>query len=208
MSPPSARSGSGSPVAADSRVRLPAATRDPGQARGRVRGRCPGGRRAHRGRSRAVVLENARRKARAGARAVDGGSGEPGARRRHRCGPRRPPARQGRRRGRRQGATRALSGRTHEVLSGVVLIGAATPSAAASPGPRSASASLAQTIELYLRLRGVEGPSRRVRDPGPRVDPHRRDRGDFSNVVGLPVAFLLQLEPNLLESPENPKANI
>ena len=33
-------------------------------------------------------------------------------------------------------------------------------------------------------------------------------QGDFSNVVGLPVALLLQLAPNLINSPKNPKANI
>jgi hypothetical protein len=33
-------------------------------------------------------------------------------------------------------------------------------------------------------------------------------RGDFSNVVGLSVALLLQLEPNLLPPPENSKADI
>ena len=61
---------------------------------------------------------------------------------------------------------------------------------------RSASSTSA-TIDWYVAHRRVGGPRGRLRDPGPRRGARRRIEGDYLNVVGLPVAALLALEPQL-----------
>ena len=108
----------------------------------------------------------------------------------------------------------ALSGTTHEVLSGLVLLG--TGAGTEVPVEKSGIARTAVTfrdldgsvIDLYVasgewrdRAGGyaIQGLGSILVDAL---------QGDFSNVVGLPVALLLQLAPNLINSPENPKANI
>ena len=144
-----------------------------------------------------VVLENARRKASAGAAlagadamvlgvdtdvALDGRllgkpSDEAGARRR----------------------LEQLSGRTHEVLSGVWLAGAG--------GDRNGVARTEVRFrELDPALVDLYVASGEWRD---RAGGYAIQglgsvlvgalQGDFSNVVGLPIALLLQLAPNLLE---------
>ena len=90
-------------------------------------------------------------------------------------------------------------GRTHEVLSGVWLTGrrrgrrAATP---ASPAPRSPSASSTPaTIDLYLRSGEWRDRAGAYAIQGLGSILVAGLQGDFSNVVGLPVALLLQLAP-------------
>jgi septum formation protein len=153
-----------------------------------------------------VVIENARRKAHAG-RTAAGGAGlalgvdtdvaldrrllgkpedEDGARAR----------------------LETLSGRTHEVLGGVVLLDTAIGSEI--PVERSAIARTAvtfndldrATIDLY-----VASGEWRDRAGGYAIQGLGSLlvaglQGDFSNVVGLPVALVLQLAPNLIGRPK------
>ena len=134
-----------------------------------------------------LVLENARRKAAAGLDALDGATdavvlgvdtdvfidgemlGQP---------PDRAAA---------EDRLRRLSGRAHEVLSGLCLLG---PRAQEIPG-----------APVRLRAGGyaIQGLGSILVD---------RVEGDFSNVVGLPVRLLLELDPALpVAMRENPKAN-
>jgi septum formation protein len=150
----------------------------------------------------ALVLENARRKARAGRDlvageamilgvdtdvALDGGllgkaEDERGARER----------------------LEALSGRTHEVLSGLVLMTDAVVHGA--PVERAGVAVTEvtfrkldePTIGLYLRSGEWRDRAGAYAIQGLGSILVESLRGDFSNVVGLPVALLLQLAPNLL----------
>jgi septum formation protein len=137
----------------------------------------------------ALVLENARRKARAGRDlvageamilgvdtdvALDGGllgkaEDERGARER----------------------LEALSGRTHEVLSGLVLMTDAVTEVTFRKLDET-------TIGLYLRSGEWRDRAGAYAIQGLGSILVESLRGDFSNVVGLPVALLLQLAPNLL----------
>ena len=69
-----------------------------------------------------------------------------------------------------------LAGRTHAVVSGLCLL---TPAGSASSTPRrsSRSAALDGRDRGLRRERGVGGPRRRIRDPGPRRPARRADRG-------------------------------
>ena len=157
-----------------------------------------------------VVLENARRKARAG-RALAGGAegatvlgvdtdvalgerllGKPadeaGARER----------------------LEALSGRTHEVLSGMVVLGTALGSTV--PVERAAVAITEvtfgeldpATIDLYLASGEWEDRAGAYAIQGLGSILIESIRGDFSNVVGLPVPTLIELVPaNLLQGRAN-----
>jgi nucleoside triphosphate pyrophosphatase len=92
----------------------------------------------------------------------------------------------------------ALSGRTHEVLTGVVI--------ASSDGERSGLASSrvtfreldARTLDLYLRSGEWRGRAGAYVIQGLGSILIERLEGDFSNVVGLPVPLLLELAPELL----------
>lgn len=105
---------------------------------------------------------------------------------------------------------RALSQRTHEVLSGVVLLDAATDGEV--PVERSGIARTEvtfhalgeETIELYLASGEWRDRAGGYAIQGLGSILIAGLRGDFSNVVGLPVALLLQLAPHLA----NPKAKI
>jgi septum formation protein len=127
----------------------------------------------------ALVLENARRKARAGRDLV---AGEAMIRER----------------------LEALSGRTHEVLSGLVLMTDAVVHGA--PVERAGVAVTEvtfrkldePTIGLYLRSGEWRDRAGAYAIQGLGSILVESLRGDFSNVVGLPVALLLQLAPNLL----------
>jgi len=105
----------------------------------------------------------------------------------------------------------ALSGRAHEVLSGVVVLDGGghgvERSGVARTEVRFRELSGAE-IDLYLSSREWEDRAGAYAIQGLGSILIEELRGDFSNVVGLPIAMLLQLVPNLMESPENPKANI
>ncbi len=147
-----------------------------------------------------VVLENARRKARAGAKLAEAGEGslilgvdtdvaidgrllgkaadEAGARER----------------------LEALSGRAHEVLSGVVVLGSEEASGVARTEVRFRDLDPAE-IDLYIASGEWQDRAGAYAIQGLGSILIEEMRGDFSNVVGLPVALLLQLEPNLLKQP-------
>jgi septum formation protein len=149
-----------------------------------------------------VVLENARRKAHAG-RAEAGGEGLA-------LGVDTDVALDGRLLGKpddERGARErleTLSGRTHEVLSGVVLLDTAIGSEI--PVERSATArtevtfnELDQaTIDLYLASGEWRDRAGAYAIQGLGSILVAGLHGDFSNVVGLPVTLLLQLAPNLI----------
>jgi septum formation protein len=93
----------------------------------------------------------------------------------------------------------ALSGRTHEVLSGAVLL--------AADGERSGVARSRVTFrELSAELVGAYLASGEWRDRAGAYAVQglgsalvERLEGDLSNVIGLPVGLLLQLAPELLD---------
>ena len=101
---------------------------------------------------------------------------------------------------------RALSGREHEVLSGVCLIG---PRAAGIPGAplreRSGVSRSAvtfreldeATISAYLQSEEWRGRAGGYAIQGLGSILIEKVEGDFSNVVGLPVRVLLELDPAL-----------
>lgn len=111
---------------------------------------------------------------------------------------------------------RALSGREHEVLSGVCLIG---PRAAGIPGaPLRERSGLARsvvsfrdldepTITAYLDSEEWRGRAGGYAIQGLGSMLIEKVEGDFSNVVGLPIPVLLGLDPALASHRrENPKA--
>jgi septum formation protein len=97
-----------------------------------------------------------------------------------------------------------LSGRDHEVLSGVVVL-----DSGAVPAERSAVARTrvrfreldARTIDLYLASGEWRGRAGAYAIQGLGSILVESISGDFSNVVGLPVPTLLDLVPTLLEPP-------
>jgi septum formation protein len=98
---------------------------------------------------------------------------------------------------------RALSGRTHEVLSGVALVGGERPALTGVARSRVTFAELdAATLERYLASEewrdragayAIQGLGSLLVD---------RVEGDFANVVGLPLRLLVELAPDLF--PANP----
>ncbi len=213
MNPPSARSGSGSadvgPRAPDSSGRLILASRSPRRRQIltelgiEFEAVAPDVDEATEGEPEEVVVENARRKARSGRRLVGGSTtvlgvdtdvalggrllgkaaDEAGARER----------------------LEALSGRTHEVHSGIVVLGTAL--ADQVPVERAGVATTEvtfrdldrATIDLYLRSGEWRDRAGAYAIQGLGSILVERLQGDFSNVVGLPVALLLLLAPNLFK---------
>jgi septum formation protein len=202
MSPPSARSGSGS---APSLILASASPR-----RREILGRLgiefeavvPQVEEVEAGEPEGVVLENARRKARAGLRLAPG-AGEIV------LGVDTEVVLHGRVLGKAADVDEArerlvaLSGRTHEVLSGVVILGAARGSDV--PVERAAVASTRvrfgelddATLELYLRSEEWRDRAGAYAIQGLGSILVEGIEGDFSNVVGLPVPTLLELVPAL-----------
>ena len=98
-----------------------------------------------------------------------------------------------------------LSGRTHEVLSGVAVLGTALGSDA--PVERAAVATTRvrfrelteRELGLYLASREWEDRAGAYAIQGLGSILIEAIEGDFSNVVGLPVPTLLELIPGLLE---------
>jgi septum formation protein len=112
----------------------------------------------------------------------------------------------------------ALSGRTHTVLSGVVLYGASPPDA--EPAERSGVARSEvtfreldeTTLETYLASGEWRDRAGAYAIQGLGSILIERVEGDFSNVVGLPVTLLLALAPELLgpaggSAPDPPNPN-
>jgi septum formation protein len=144
------------------------------------------------------VLENARRKARAGAELAGAGEGTLV------LGVDTDVAIDGKLLGKAAGVDdarerlEALSGRVHEVLSGVVLIdGAAERNGVARTEVRFRALE-ASEIDLYLASGEWEDRAGAYAIQGLGSILIEEMHGDFSNVVGLPIALLLQLAPNLL----------
>lgn len=111
---------------------------------------------------------------------------------------------------------RALSGETHEVLSGVCLLG---PAATGIPGaPSRERSGLSRSLVTFRHLDELtlttylDSDEWRGRAGGYAIQGLgsilvERVEGDFSNVVGLPIRVLLELDPALSTgSRENPKA--
>jgi septum formation protein len=196
MSPPSARSGSGS---APERLILASASPRRREILERLgvdfEAVVPDVEELTEGDPQAVVLENARRKARAGMSmagggalvlgvdtdvAIDGGllgkaADEGGAR-----------ERLGR-----------LSGRTHEVLSGIVVAGDAEEREAVARTAVTFAALAPETIDLYIASGEWRDRAGAYAIQGLGSILIESISGDFSNVVGLPVPALLELIPSL-----------
>jgi septum formation protein len=144
-----------------------------------------------------VVVENARRKARTGLDADDSGglslgvdtevvldgrilgkAGDPEAAREH---------------------LETLSGRTHAVLSGLVLVeGAGGERSGVARSEVTFRVLDDPTIDLYLESGEWRDRAGAYAIQGLGSILIERLEGDFSNVVGLPVPLLLELAPELL----------
>ena len=200
MSPPSARSGSGS---APDRLILASASPRRREILERLgiefEAVVPEIEELRDGEPDAVVLENARRKARAGFELARAGEGaivlgidtdvvldgrllgkaadEAGARER----------------------LIALAGRTHEVRSGVVLLAGSQERAAVARTEVTFADLDPATIDLYLASGEWRDRAGAYAIQGLGSILISSIRGDFSNVVGLPVPTLLKLLPSLLD---------
>ena len=155
----------------------------------------------------AVVLENARRKARAGLRLWDGAPAALV------LGVDTDVALDGRLLGKPSDAEGArsrlqsLSGRVHEVLSGVVLV-----DGQAGNGERAALARTRVgfrvldegTIDRYLRSGEWRDRAGAYAIQGLGSLLVEEVRGDFSNVVGLPIRALIELAPQVLPAARSP----
>jgi septum formation protein len=113
---------------------------------------------------------------------------------------------------------RLLAGREHEVLSGVCLLG---PKAEGIPGaPARERSGVARSTVTFRALddatvgRYLDSGEWRGRAGGYAIQGLGsilvdRVEGDFSNVVGLPIRLLLELDPALpVTERKNPKASI
>ena len=155
------------------------------------------------------MLENARRKARAGLAGAEAGAlslgvdtdvvldgrtvGKPASR--EEAGER----------------LRRLAGRTHEVLSGLALLGP-LPTSGEPPERSGVARSVVTfrsldpaTIELYLDSGEWRDRAGAYAIQGLGSILVERLEGDLSNVVGLPIGLLIGLAPELVE---NPKARV
>jgi septum formation protein len=99
-----------------------------------------------------------------------------------------------------RGYLEALSGRTHQVLGGLVLLG--PPDAPQRSGVASSQVTFREldppTIELYLASGEWRDRAGAYAIQGLGSLLIERVEGDFSNVVGLPIRLLLELAPELL----------
>ena len=156
---------------------------------------------------REVVLENARRKARAGLELAGAEEGTTV------LGADTDVAIDGRLLGKPEDAAGArwrletLSGRTHEVLGAIVLhdAGGAHPERSGVAVSEVTFAALEPaTIDLYVRSGEWRDRAGAYAIQGLGSILVEELRGDFSNVVGLSMALLLHLAPNLLDPARKP----
>ena len=96
---------------------------------------------------------------------------------------------------RRRATLRALGGRTHEVLSGLAVLLGGRGAHGARAHRRSRFRALdEELLDWYVATRRVARALRRLRDPGRRRGARAaRSRAKYENVVGLPLAALLDL---------------
>ena len=92
---------------------------------------------------------------------------------------------------------RHLSGRTHEVVSGLALVQAGDVRAATEITAVTFRALDDATIDWYLRTGEWEGRAGGYAIQGRGAVLVKRIEGDYLNVVGLPVGALLDLWPSL-----------
>jgi septum formation protein len=99
-----------------------------------------------------------------------------------------------------RGCLEALSGRTHEVLGGLVLLGPGeAPERSGVASSRVTFRELdRRTIDLYLASGEWRDRAGAYAIQGLGSLLVERLEGDFSNVVGLPVRLLLELAPELI----------
>jgi septum formation protein len=93
---------------------------------------------------------------------------------------------------------RRLSGRTHEVVSGLVLVQRGDVRAATEVTRVTFRELDEATIEWYLGCREWEGRAGGYAIQGRGAALIKRIEGDYLNVVGLPVAALIDLCPGLM----------
>jgi septum formation protein len=93
---------------------------------------------------------------------------------------------------------RHLSGRTHEVVSGLALVQDGEVREATEITLVTFRALDESTIDWYLATREWEGRAGGYAIQGRGAVLVSRIEGDYLNVVGLPVAALLALEPQLM----------
>jgi septum formation protein len=97
----------------------------------------------------------------------------------------------------------ALSGRAHEVLTGVVLLDPRGAGATERSGIARSTVTFrdldAATMQLYIDSGEWRGRAGAYAIQGLGSILIERLAGDFSNVVGLPVPLLLDLAPELFE---------
>ena len=113
---------------------------------------------------------------------------------------------------------RRLAGRPHEVLSGLVLLGPRAAGIPGAPGCERSGVARSEvtfrelddsTIGRYLDSGEWQGRAGGYAIQGLGSILVDRVEGDFSNVVGLPIRLLLELEPALpVAMRKNPKASI
>jgi septum formation protein len=94
-----------------------------------------------------------------------------------------------------------LSGRTHEVVGGIAIARGGELLATAVERTEVTFRSLDRaTLEWYVRSREWEGRAGGYAIQGRGAVLITEIRGDYLNVVGLPLARLLELHPELLPS--------
>jgi septum formation protein len=201
MSPPSARSGSGSAPSAGSRLILASASPRRREILERLgvpfEAVVTDVQELTEGEPAAVVVENARRKARAGAKLA--GAGE----RTKVLGVDTDVALDGRLLGKAaddagaRARLEALSGRTHEVLSGIVVLDGAEEHSGIARTEVTFGEVPPATISLYVDSGEWRDRAGAYAIQGLGSILIESIRGDFSNVVGLPVPALLELMPDL-----------
>lgn len=142
-----------------------------------------------------LVLENARRKARAGRELAGAGATVLGVDTDVFLDGR--PLGQPRDRAEAEQRLRTLSGREHEVLSGVCLLGEGDAREGVSRSLVSFRDLHERVLSLYLDSREWQGRAGAYAIQGLGSILVERVEGDFSNVVGLPIGLLLEIAPAL-----------